>query len=55
MSKFYIEEKRYGKYYHYRVKPVSGKALKKLEDAGEEIFDSYKEALDRAVNLKKRN
>jgi hypothetical protein len=55
MTKFYLDKKQNGKFYYYKVKPVSGKRLKELENSGTHLFDSYREALNEAVSLRKGN
>ena len=46
MAKYCLEERGHGKYKYYIAKPVSGKKLKEMQEKGEELFDSRKEALD---------
>jgi len=54
-NKFFLEEKGRGKFKFYKVRTASGKKLRELIDSGVELFDTRKEAFDRAINLKKGN
>lgn len=55
MPKFYLEPKGKGNYRFYKVKSASGKKLRELEAEGVELFDTRKEAYDKALDLKRRN
>ena len=52
--KYYLEKKGFGKHFYYVSKPATGNKLKQLENSGEPLFDSRKEALEHAQS-KKRN
>jgi len=54
-NKFLLEERGRGKFKFYKVRIASGKKLQELIDKGIELFDSRKEAFDKAINLKKGN
>jgi len=54
-NSFYLEKKGHGKFSFYKVRIASGKKLKELMDSGVELFDTRKEAFDKAINLKRGN
>ena len=51
--KFKISWKGYGKYKYPTVKSVSEKKARELVNSGEDVFDSRKDALSHAIDLKK--
>ena len=53
--KYFIDKQTKGKYYFYKVKQATGKTLIRLKEINARLFNSRKEALDHAMDLKKKN
>jgi len=52
-KKFYLKKFGYGKSYFYRVFSASGKKLQDLMRSGAKLFNTKKDALQYAMNLKR--
>jgi len=52
-NKFFLERKAHGKYSFFKVKSASGTKLVELQNNGIELFNTRKEAFDKAIDLKR--
>lgn len=55
MVKYFLEKRGKGNYRFYKIKSASGRKLRELEAQDVELFDTRKEAYDKAIDLKRRN